>query len=481
MESTETKSSTSAASSTTRALRIILLAGFFVAALLVAYLTFAAVRDFVASWEMTSLPGVSLQEPAPEAVTSAGEEPGGVQDIQTPLQSPSGPTPEPWDGVKPVTLLVMGLDYRDWVANEGPPRTDTMILFMLDPINQTAGMLNIPRDLWVNIPGGYNYGRINTAYQLGEAYKLPGGGPGLAMATVEELLGIPIDYYAQVDFSAFERFIDEIGGIQVEVPEEIVVDPLGDNNTKRIKPGLKKLSGPVALAYARARKTEGGDFDRAQRQQQVILAIRDKILSVNMLPTLISKAPILYTELAAGINTNLSLDQTVKLAWLASQIPDANIKKGAIGSEQINFATSPDGEQQVLKPLTEKIRLLRDEIFTNTGPTSPAAANSTLEELVKAENARVRILNATYEAGLATRTADYLKSLGVNVTETGNADQYKNATEVTFYTGKPYTVRYFVDLLKINPLRVFHLNDPASPVDVTLMLGEDWIVSNPMP
>ena len=236
----------------------------------------------------------------------------------------------------------------------------------------------------------------------------------------------------------------------------------------------------MALAYARARKTEGGDFDRAQRQQQVVLAIRDKILSLNMLPTLISKAPVLYNELAAGINTNLSLDQTVKLAWLASQIPDESIKKGAIGSEQINFATSPDGEQQVLKPLTEKIRLLRDEIFTNSGPTSPLAS-ATIEELVKAENARVRVLNATYEAGLATRTADYLKSLGVNVTETGNADQFKNTTEITFYTGKPYTVKYLVDLMKINPLRVFHVNDPASPVDITLMLGDDWITNNTMP
>jgi LCP family protein required for cell wall assembly len=478
MESSEQYSTQSAASNTTRVLRIILFSGFVVAAILVAYLTYVAVRDFVASWEITNLPGVSIQESEPPA--AAGEEPGGVQDINTPLQSPTGPTPEPWDGVKPVTLLVMGLDYRDWVTNEGPPRTDTMILFMLDPINRTAGMLNIPRDLWVNIPGGYNYGRINTAYQLGEAYKLPGGGPGLAMETVEELLGIPIDYYAQVDFSAFERFIDEIGGIQVDIPEEIVVDPLGDDNTKRIKPGLKKLSGPVALAYARARKTEGGDFDRAQRQQQVVLAIRDKILSLNMLPTLISKAPVLYNELAAGVNTNLSLDQTVKLAWLASQIPEESIKKGAIGSEQINFATSPDGEQQVLKPLTEKIRLLRDEIFTNSGPTSPLAS-ATIEELVKAENARVRVLNATYEAGLATRTADYLKSLGINVTETGNADVFKNTTEITFYNGKPYIVKYLVDLMKINPLRVFHVNDPTSPVDITLMLGDDWVVNNTMP
>ena len=87
----------------------------------------------------------------------------------------------------------------------------------MDAATNTAGILSLPRDLWVNIPG-YGYGKINTAYYLGDAYDEPGGGPGLAIATVEDFLGVPINYYAQIDFSAFERFIDEIGGIEIEVP-----------------------------------------------------------------------------------------------------------------------------------------------------------------------------------------------------------------------------------------------------------------------
>ena len=82
----------------------------------------------------------------------------------------------------------MGLDYRDWEAGEGPPRTDTMILLTIDPLTKTAGMLNIPRDLWVSIPG-FEYGRINTAYPLGIAFDVPGGGPALAMQTIESLAG----------------------------------------------------------------------------------------------------------------------------------------------------------------------------------------------------------------------------------------------------------------------------------------------------
>ncbi|MEA3441193.1 MAG: LCP family protein [Chloroflexota bacterium] len=463
-------------SKSTNWLRMALLAAFLIAAGLTAFLTYRLVRDFVITWEITSLPGISVREATPIA-----EESGVVRDSQTPLQAPTGPTPPPWDGAGRITMLLMGLDYRDWISGEGPPRTDTMILITIDPINRTAGMLSVPRDLWVNIPG-FDYGRINSAYQLGEAFQLPGGGPGLAIETVEELLGVPVDYYALIDFYAFERFIDEIDGIKINIPEPITVDPLGDNNAKKLKPGIQTLSGELALAYARARKTEGGDFDRAQRQQQVIMAIRDRILSFDMLPTLIAKSGVLYNELSAGVHTNLNLDQAIKLSWLASQIPEENIKRGIIGPpDQVSLAVSPDGEQQVLKPITENIRLLRDEIFTESGPTSPMAEGMNPEEKVRAEAARTAVLNGSYTPGLAARTSEYLLSLGLNVTVTDNAQNVATYSEITFYNGKPYTVKYLVELMEISPFRIRYFNDPTSEVDITIILGDDWAAKNPMP
>ena len=101
------------------------------------------------------------------------------------------------------------------------------------------------------------------------------------------------------------------------------------------------LPGEWALAYARARYTQGGDFDRARRQQQVILGIRDRILSADMLPTLIGKAGILYQQLSAGIHTNLPLDAATQLAVLASQIPAVNIRQGVIDSSAVLFGESP--------------------------------------------------------------------------------------------------------------------------------------------
>jgi LCP family protein required for cell wall assembly len=462
-------------------MRLVLLGAFIIAALLTAVLTFITVRDIVTSWELTSLPGIALREQAPATPVVPGSAPGVLQDAQTPLQPGGGPTPQPWDGASRVTLLMMGLDYRDWAAGEGAPRTDTMILFSMDPIERSASIISIPRDLWVNIPG-YEYGRINTAYSLGEAFKYPdNGGPGLAMRTVEELLGVPIDYYAQIDFGAFVRFIDEIGGIKLDITAPITVDPLGDNNTKTLKPGRQTLPGELALAYARARKTEGGDFDRANRQQEVIFAIRRQLLRVNMLPNLISKSPVLYQELSGGVRTNLTLEQTIQLAWLGQQIPEDRIKRGVISPpEQVLLVTSPEGDQ-VLKPITEKIRLLRDDVFFGVDWTTPAAADMAPVELVKAEAPKIALRNGSATTGLAARTSDFLQGQGIPITEAGNADQLYNNTTIFDYTGKIYTVKYLIELMKISPNQIYSRYDPTSPVDVVVILGEDWARANVLP
>jgi len=449
-----------------------LLVAFILAALVTSYLTFIVVREVVlAQNPFTALKPLFIKARQPDGTPFS---------VSSPLQNSEGPTPQPWDGADRVTVLFIGLDLRDWEdGGEGPSRTDTMILFTVDPANKTAGMLSIPRDLWVNIPG-YGYGKINTAHYLGEVYDLPGGGPGLAVKTVEDLLGVKINYYARVDFVAFERFIDELGGIEVNVPEEITVDPIGPHNTVTLSPGFQLLDGPTALAYARNRETIGGDFDRAQRQQQVVLAIRSKILDLNMMPTLVTKAPTLYKQLAAGIQTNLSLEEMIKLGWLASQISSENIRQAAIGPDQVTFSTSPDG-LDILLPDTDKIRMLRDEIFTETGPVVPAQNLGDPVELMKAENATVSVLNATYTAGLASQTSDYLKSQGINVTDAGNAQEVSEYTTIIDYSGKPYTVQFLVNLMHIQQNRIYSRYEPNSEVDLVILLGADWATSNTMP
>lgn len=376
----------------------------------------------------------------------------------------------PWDGTSRVTVLVIGLDYRDWSSGEGPSRTDTMMLLTLDPLTNTAGILSIPRDLWVSIPG-FDNGRINTAYFLGEAYQTPGGGPGLAVKTVEQLLGISINYYAQVDFGAFIRFIDELGGVKIDVPERIRIDPI-NGNPKFLNPGRQTLNGELALAYARARNSAGGDLDRAIRQQQVIFGIRDRLMNPQSLSGLIAKSPTLYTEISSGIQTNLSLEEVIKLALLAQKVPEEQIVKRAVSTADVLLAQSPDG-QSILVPLPEQIRQLRDDVFlASTGTLGPLMPGTEQERMVT-EAARILVSNGSQVDGLAARTKDFLLEKGANVIEIANGELTPN-TIIIDYTGNPHTIRYLSDLFGVVPGNNQLDYDLNSPIDVQVIVGVDW-------
>jgi LCP family protein required for cell wall assembly len=445
---------------------------FILAAILTGVAVFSGVHNVVTSGNLLQADPKFSNQPTPTSDLPA------ALTITPTLAPQPGPPPKPWDGASRVTVLIFGLDYRDWEANEGPPRTDTMILLSIDPLTKSAGILSIPRDLWVDIPGS-GYGKINTAYPIGEGIKYPGGGPGLAIKTVENFIGVPIDYYAQIDFSAFQDFIDEIGGIDVNVPAPLEITPIG-GHIKDIKAGMNHFDGRWALAYARARYTEGGDFDRAQRQQQVILAVRDKILNLNMLPILVSRSPELVNELASGVHTNLTIDQIISLAWLGTSVPLDEIKRGIIAPpDMVTFAKSPDGTQDILKPISAKIRALRDEVFASADTAGPSS-NSDITELMKQEAPRIAINNASGVSGLATKTADYLKSLGVENITVGDASGRNSVTQITYYVGKPYTLKYLVDLMKIEPNQIHFKSDPASQADIVVTLGADWGRSNPL-
>ena len=455
-----------------------ILAGLFIIiAIFAAIVAFNLVSSLAKNLNVLQVPGLDLTK----ATTVNAEGTPIAPDV--PLQPVAGPPAQPWDGTSRVTILIMGLDYSDWrKQTEGftdASRTDSMILLTVDPLSKTAGMLSIPRDMWVDIPHGYGYYKINQAYYFGVLDKLPGGGPGLAIDTVQNFIGVPINYYAQIDFSAFTKFIDALGGIEIDVPAEITVGVMFKSEVT-LKPGKQTVNGEVALAYARARYTELGDFDRAKRQQQVIMGIRDKVLSLNMLPTLITQAPNLYQQLASGVKTNLTIDQVIQLAVLASSIPEANIRKGVIGPNEVTFAKSPDG-LDILVPYPDRIRLIRDQIFTTGGPVGPAAVGQDAKTLADAENAKIAVLNGSGTGGIAAKTSDYLKGLGLNVTKEGNADRFYQQTTIVLYSGKPYTAAYLASMMNVPNARILNQFSPDANSDIAIILGQDWARKNPMP
>jgi LCP family protein required for cell wall assembly len=448
-------------------------------------------RSFVACWRLTALAGIPPST-CPGQTTGPGTNPAGTpvpgEYIPT-VSAPQVELPPPWDGASRVTILIVGLDYGDWSADRnGPSRSDTMLLLTIDPVAKTAGMLSVPRDMWVNIPG-FGYSKINNAYALGEMYHLPGGGPGLAVKTVENFLGINIQYYAQVEFTTFEKMIDTIGGVCLTVPEEIRVGRTYEHSVT-LEPGYQCLDGKSTLGYARDRYTAGGDVDRAARQQQVILAIRDKVINPANFLSLIAQAPTLYNELSGGINTNLTLNDAMRLAVLAKDIPLESIQKGVIDYTmmQDGFYNLNGQQLAVLRPFPDKIRELVDKIF-GSGTMQPMASGS-VEEKMQAEAARIVVVNGSGVAGMAARTSDYLKTQGMNVIGFGNTGDYpdkyyspfNDRTIIIVHAGKPYAMQYLMALMKFNTTSQIIMDfDPNAPADIVVGLGTDWGASNPMP
>ncbi|MCC6986392.1 MAG: LCP family protein [Anaerolineales bacterium] len=445
---------------------------------------FFITRKLTLCWTLTALPGIPPAECAiPSQFPSdlpAAPDPAAVNDLPPEPSALELEMPQ-WDGASRVNIVIFGLRGEDGQSDGCPNCTDTIMILTVDPATKTAGMLSIPRDMWVNIPSS-GYGRINTAWAIGENAKLPGGGPALAMRTVSQFIGVPIHYYAQVDFGTFVSFINRIGGIDVYVEERMVLDPLGSGLDHFVlTPGdYRHLTGPRALAYARCRHESqgcsGGDAGRAKRQQQVILAIRDKAFAPETFAALITQAPQLYAEFSSGIRTNMSLEAMIQLAALAKDIRVEEIKRGVIDTTMaIPVDTTINGvPANVLRPVPDLIRILRDEIFIPGGPTSPMAQGD-LIVLAQEDQAKLRLINNTYTAGLDQRTAAFLTTQGLQVLEYGPPTGASNATKIILFSPKLYALRYLTELFGVGGQQIVIQPDPTSTVDIEIRLGEDWV------
>lgn len=273
-----------------------------------------------------------------------------------------GQSVAPWNGESRQTILLMGIDRRPHQGGWGY-RTDMMMLVSIDPVTGGIGVLSIPRDLYVAIPGVGNE-RINAAMVYGENRKR-GSGAALAVETVENLLDMSIDHYVVFDFDAVVNIVDLVGGIDVDVPRAIN-DTQYPNNWYGYDPfylraGYQRLDGETALKYARTRHGDS-DFERNQRQQQVIFALRDRLLDGDALARLIVRTPQLFREYQENINTDMSVEGIVELALYIKDIPQANISTGAIDRGLVSNFTTGQGAA-VLLPADERFDDLLADVF----------------------------------------------------------------------------------------------------------------------
>lgn len=370
-----------------------------------------------------------------------------------------------WEGTDRVNILVLGLDQRGQTA--GPSRTDTMMVLSVDPVSQSAGLLSIPRDLWVEIPG-YGQNRINTAYVLGETQAYPGGGPALAKKTVQHNLGEPIHYYVQLNFAAAEQLVDLIGGVDVYVEREIN-DPLYPDEAYGYDPlyipaGWQHMDGRLALKYARSRHGSS-DFDRAHRQQQLILAARDKVLRPDVLAQLAPRAGEVARGLGRSVQSDLTLDQVLRLAQLGAGMDPSRLRTAVIDETMTDNWTTPSGAQ-VLVPNRERMAGLHALIFSPPGDATGSAP---------AGSARILVQNGTLRPDLAGQCAERLRSQGFQVTAVTNASRSDHAsTVILVYTGQWAEAQALAVALGVPRSAVTVGSGPDGAYDIKVILGADY-------
>ena len=366
------------------------------------------------------------------------------------------PTKLNGEGDGRVNILMLG---KGGAGHDGADLTDTLLIASIDPIQKEASLLSIPRDFWVKTDTGSS--KINAVYANAK-YKVLNGKKtadindraekaGLAAieAEMEEVTGIPIHYYVMIDFVAFEKAINTVGGININVDKNgVVYERLFDTITRKqyvldVKEGPNQFDGKRALFYARSRHTSArGDFDRAERQRAVIIALKDKITSAGTYGNPV-KVNQLVNEFGDHVRSNLSTGEVLRVYDIIKGVDSSKI--GSVGlADQPNVLVQTDtiNGQSIVRPIAGLYDYTKIQSFIR---------NTLKDGYIKNENASIAVYNGSTIVGLAAKRADELKSFGYNITTVENAPTKNYAqTVLVDLTGgkKKYTISYLEKRLK---------------------------------
>lgn len=390
-------------------------------------------------------------------------------------------------------------------GHDGANLADTIMVASIEPKEHKISLLSIPRDLYVQVPGEQFYSKLNAVHAYGEA-KQKNSGPDLLKKKVEEITGLQINYYARVDFTAFKKIVDAVGGVNIHIENGFF-----DYWHKIAFPaGTETMNGDRALAYVRARYVEGpegGDFKRTARQQQMLVAIRDKVFSVQTALDFNAVNGIIG-GLSENIRTDMQLWELKRFFELARQIDPSNIKSvvmssgtngilkgdtvilGGVPASVLKTRTGDFSEIQVLaknmfsasegtqvddsQTTTGKQNIdANGDIIPSTTPSpsvspgvsaSPAAALPSLD-----------VRNGTATTGLAKKVANQLKAKGYTIVSTGNAAS-KTVTKTMVYAPKVTQsddAQKIATLLNASAAVDLPTSEAKAKADIVIILGSD--------
>lgn len=376
-----------------------------------------------------------------------------------------------------INILVLG---EGGEGHDGPHLTDTIFFVTFKPSTSEVGIMSLPRDLWIPVPeGGQN--KINAVNALAEK-QVPRSGGEAARQAIAALVDQPIDYYVRVDFSAFKTLIDDVGGVTVNV-ERTFTDfayPTDDALYKKVhfEKGWQTMGGETALEYVRSRhgnNGEGGDFARSRRQQKVMLALKEKLVSFDTLLNPSRVASVLET-LQSHVISDMELWEIVKLAKAMRAIDASKLAHRVLddGPQGVLYASTiavSNGDAYVLLPRKSdwsEVRRIASRVLEST--PSAAAAEET-------RPARVEIQNGTQQSGLAKKTQDLLVKVGYDIVRIGNAqDRTREKTIVYDLTngGLPEELQTLKNLLgaEVGLTLPGYLASGVTPTNIALSNGQ---------
>ena len=367
-------------------------------------------------------------------------------------------------------ILILGLGGK---GHPGGMLTDTLIVASLDYDEKRIGLISTPRDLWVPIEG-FNHAKINQAHSYGEQNKdSTGGGGELASKTIENVLGIPIHYYFVLDFDGFKEIVDMVGGVDIYVEKDIndpyyPADDMINYSPFKISAGMQHLDGDRALKYVRSRETTS-DFDRSRRQEQVMSALKDKLVSLNILANP-KKITDLINILGEHLRTSMQIDEIMACWNVVKTLDTANIINKVLDTAADGPLTAAqDYRGYYIYPRKgidkfQDLHVIAENLFDGEGVDEDATFVS----------AKVEILNGTNQAGLALAVSQLLSSYGYNVVSINDATgDYPNSVIYDFSDGKHQKTAQGIGH-KINAT-VSNRSSTREGVDIQVVIGEDYL------
>jgi polyisoprenyl-teichoic acid--peptidoglycan teichoic acid transferase len=372
------------------------------------------------------------------------------------------PTKLKGEGDGRVNILVLGIGGP---GHDGANLSDTIMVMSLDPQTKDVAMLSVPRDLYVKLPPVARYSTQYSKINAANAY----GGPEYAAKVVSGVIGVPIHYYVLVDFSGFKQAIDAVGGIDINVPAKLYDPEFPCDNDRGYCPlsiaaGQQHMNGTVALRYARCRHGIcGGDFGRAARQQQVLVALREKAMQASTLTNPV-KLTGLIDAIGSHVKTDMQINEIKKLASVAKDINTSKITNKVLDTTG-DASLLIDGTGMI--PGAGSIELPRAGNF-DYSDIQDFVKNIFIDHYITDEKASIEVQNGSGVPGLAGTVVKSLLAAHYNVGDPQNATDHYTQTVIYDYTGgkKPYTINYLERRFGVKANRV------AAPLPSTDATGK---------